>query len=179
MSWEQDPWAVPGGVYTPSMRGSGSGRGGRGDGRGRGGRPSWLWIVAACFVGYGAWTLIWGGHGIVTLRRLAAREALLKTQIAESQEKVRGLEGEVANIDQTRQRRARLDYGMARDNEIIYQAMPGPAPAEKTGAMAGTDAAGQPGLAAPGGADSGGAMGTAAGSRKTATGSQKSRRGRP
>jgi|GEM_PF-5804178 len=118
MSWEQDPWAVPGGAYMPSKRGSS-----RRDGRGGGLR--WLWLLVACFAGYAGWTLVFGEHGILTLRRLAAREVALKAEIAQTHERVQQLETEVSNIDETRQRRARLEFGMARKNEIIY--LPAPA----------------------------------------------------
>ncbi len=121
MGREQNPWNVPGGVYAPRRRLSGSQSRGGLRPRGNGGGFRWLWALAVCLVGYAAWGLIFGDHGIVHLRKLAAREAALKAEIAETRDRVDQLKAEAANLDRTRESRARLEFGMLRGNEINYQ----------------------------------------------------------
>ena len=133
MSWEQDPWSVPGGIYAPRRRGtvrdrggfggSGSrGSGGRGYGRGRGsGGVRWLWIPVVCLIGLAGWNLIFGENGTIRLKKLRAREAALNVDIAEARARVKDLDGQAADINKTREIILRQKYGMARKNEMVYE----------------------------------------------------------
>jgi cell division protein FtsB len=114
-----------------------------------------LWILAVCIVGYAAWGLIFGDHGIIHLRKLGAREAVLKREIAEARGRVDELKAEAANIDETRQTRARLNYDMARGDEIIYKTQSGDSGAAGTrNNAAGTrDASGDRGVQGGRGSD--------------------------
>ena len=81
-------------------------------------------MVGVCVGMYGIWNLVGGQSGIFALRKQADRERKLAVEVAAAQAHVAKLEEESHDIERARQERARTVYGMAADDELIYQRVP-------------------------------------------------------
>jgi cell division protein FtsB len=110
MGFQQDPWSMPG---TPYRRGGGRGW--------HAGRNRLLWIVGVGLTALAAYTIVLTDEGLLAQRKLVQREAVLRSQIAAADARIRVLEWDNDHIETTRERRARQEYDMVRSNELIYR----------------------------------------------------------
>lgn len=86
------------------------------------GRNRLVWIVGCGMTILAAYTIVFTDEGLLAQRKLRSKEAILRSQIAAADERIRRLEWDYKHIETTRERLARQEYDMVRPDELIYQA---------------------------------------------------------
>jgi cell division protein FtsB len=114
MSWEQDPWMNPEFrmASRPPQRDW------------RAGRRRVLTILGCTIGAYAIYLLVGGEFGFWRLHSLQGQEVRLAGEIAVAQDRVDVLKQDLKNINETREREARLGFGFAKPNELIYEIVP-------------------------------------------------------
>lgn len=124
MTWEQDPWTVPGGVRAPRRDRASGIPGGGSRRRGERGGSGWLWLIALGAFSFAAWTLVFGEQGVIHQREVDKRLTHLRSELADARGDVRKLEAEAADPKKTIRERMITVFGRVPDNVIIYRTGP-------------------------------------------------------